>query len=535
MKLSTKYLILAAILLLSIAGAAIAIYTTANGPWGYSDPMVYISTARSLDRGQGLVYYEADAAFRPITIEPPFYPIALSVIGLFGVNLVVAARWLNILAFVASIFLAGWIFYRYSRAPALGIVASAVMCAFPYMVWMFGSAYSEPLFVLTFLAGGWGLLAYLQKEKPAMFVLSALVIGLIPLTRYAGVAMVAAGGASVLLLASGKGWARIKKAVLYTFLASLPILVWLIWIYFSTAHSVGGRSLGLSLSLHGLKMQFQNFRGIFLDTVWKWLPYQSNGAMVSYRLRYLLIGMLLVGLLGLSFLAERRIKKEVTEGASDSGMRIFTFFGLASLLDVGVLILTYIFTHPTIDVDNRMLLPLFVGCVMSFYAAWAVWQAAWFKGWLRLLQVLPWLVAILCVVWYIPLTRKEVTFYHAGDGLTAYHWNRSGLIEAVRALPAKQAVISNDWELMQLWTGRPIYGFWNTFPTKPPFQAGAYGSVASDKVQGVFCNQGAALVVVNDFKSQFQTKISNAINEQSLFKGLSVYGTYADGTIYLCH
>jgi len=41
----------------------IAIYTTPTA-MGYSDPMVYISTARSLDRGQGLVYYEADAAFR---------------------------------------------------------------------------------------------------------------------------------------------------------------------------------------------------------------------------------------------------------------------------------------------------------------------------------------------------------------------------------------------------------------------------------------------------------------------------------------
>src|ERR1035437_3097736 len=133
-KLSAKYLILAAILLVCVAGAAIAIYTTTSGPWGYTDPVVYISTARSLDRGQGLVYYEADAAFRPITIEPPFYPIALSVIGLFKVNLVVAARWLNIMAFIASIFIAGWIFYRYSRVPALGIVASALMCAFPYMV-----------------------------------------------------------------------------------------------------------------------------------------------------------------------------------------------------------------------------------------------------------------------------------------------------------------------------------------------------------------------------------------------------------------
>ena len=161
------------------------------------------------------------------------------------VNLVAAARWLNILAFVASIFIAGWIFYRYSRVPALGIVASALMCAFPYMVWMFGSAYSEPLFVLLFLAGGWGLLAYLQKEKPALLLLSALLIGLIPATRYAGIAMVLAGGGSVLLLASGKTWsAHQESRILFTCLASLPILLWLIWIYFSTAHSVGGRSLG---------------------------------------------------------------------------------------------------------------------------------------------------------------------------------------------------------------------------------------------------------------------------------------------------
>ena len=198
------------------------------------------------------------------------------------------------------------------------------------------------------------------------------------------------------------------------------------------------------------------------------------------------------------------------------------------------MILTYLFTHPTIDVDNRMLLPLFVGSVMSFYAAWAVWQAAWFKGKLRLLQALPWLIAVLCVAWYFPQTRDEVKFYHAGDGLTAYHWNRSDIIQAVRALPAGQAVISNDWELLELWTGRPIYGFWNTFPSKPPIQATAYGSVPGDPVQAVFCQQGAALVIVNDFPGQFQTQVGKAYDYQSLFAGLPVYGTYADGKIYLC-
>jgi len=407
------------------------------------------------------------------------------------------------------------------------------MCTFPYMVWMFSSAYSEPLFVLMFLSGGWGLLAYLQNEKPALLVLSALLIGLVPATRYAGIAMVMAGWASVLLLASGKTWARIWKASLFTCLASLPILIWLVWIYFSTSHSVGGRAL--DLGLHGLSAQFQDFRGIFMDTVWKWVPFQSHGALLSYRLRFFLMGVLLVGLLGLCIMAVHRIKKEPTEGATDSGIRIFSFFGLSSLLFVGILILTYLFTHPTIDVDNRMLLPLFVGSVMSFYAAWAVWQAAWFRGRLRVLQILPWLISLVCIAWYVPQTRDQVNQFHAGDGLTAYHWNRADIIQAVRALPAEQPVISNDWELLELWTGRPIHGFWNTFPAKPPIQASAYGSVAVDPVQAIFCQQGAALVIVNDFRGQFQTQVGKTYDDQALFKGLPSYGTYTDGKIYLCH
>ncbi len=153
-KFSTRYLILSIIILLSIVGGVIAIYASANGPWGYTDPVQYISVARSLDRGQGLTYYEGNGKLTPDFIHPPLYSLVLSLFGLFGANLVAASRWLNVCAFIASIFIAGWIFYRYSRVPALGIIASALMCAFPNMLIMFASSYSEPLFVLSILAGG---------------------------------------------------------------------------------------------------------------------------------------------------------------------------------------------------------------------------------------------------------------------------------------------------------------------------------------------------------------------------------------------
>jgi hypothetical protein len=153
-----------------------------------------------------------------------------------------------------------------------------------------------------------------------------------------------------------------------------------------------------------------------------------------------------------------------------------------------------------------------------------------------LLRVLPWLIAVLCVYWYYPQTRDNVDFFHAGDGLTDYRWNRSGIIQAVRALPAEKPVISNDWELIQLWTGRPVYGFWNSFPSKQPIQTTAYGTVTADPVQSVFCEQGAVLVIFVDFPAQFQSHVGETYLHQvpPLFANLSVYGTYPDGNIYLC-
>jgi 4-amino-4-deoxy-L-arabinose transferase-like glycosyltransferase len=536
-KFPTSILFLLAIVLISLIGGVIAIYTTANGPWGYTDPVAYISTARSLANGQGLGYFEAGAAFKLFTIQPPFYPIVLSILGLFKVNLVGGARWLNIFAFVASIFIAGWIFFRFTRTPALGIIASALMCAFPYMVVMFSSAYSEPLFIFLFLSSGWGLLAYLQKEKWFILLISAFLVGLIPVTRYAGIAMILAACLSVFFFTSGEAWLRLKKAILYGIIASLPILIWLVWVYFSTSHSIGGRSLEASWG--GLAAQFQAFRGIFMDTVWKWVPFQTHQTLLRYSVRFVLMGVGLVIVFVLSIFAERRLRKDSAEDVDRSGIRIFTFFGLSSLIFVAVLIATYLFTFPTIDIDNRMLLPFYVSSVMCLLGGIAVWQSAWFKGRMRILQVLPWLVAVICVVWYFPQTRNEIEFYHPGEvngGLTAYHWDQSGVIQAVRALPSIQPVISNDWELLLLWTGRPIYGFWNTFPSEPPLQTTAYGTDPRDSTQSVFCTQGAALVIFNDFPSQSKNQVgeSNADQLLKLFDGLTTYGIYPDGMIYLC-
>jgi hypothetical protein len=533
-KFSTKHLVLAVIILLSLLGGILDIYATAKGPWGYNDPVEYIATAHSLDAGQGLGYVQGNGRFSPIKIHPPFYSLVLAAIGLFKANLIVASRWLNIIAFVACIFMAGWIFYRYSRAPALGILTSALLLAFPNMIWMFSSAYSEPLFIFLIVSGGLCLVAYLHKERLSLFITSALLIGLIPATRYAGIAMVASAAITVFLLSSGKTGIRFRKAVLFGLLAGLPVLAWLIWIYFSSAHSLGGRSLGLNWN--GLADQFRTFRGLFIDTVGRWVPFQNTKLALTYRFRFLLAGAGLGGILALSTWAILRLRKKASSGENRPDLSIFAYFGLSAFFFVAVLLVTYLFTRPKIDIDNRMLLPLFVCCVMTLYGAFTLWQAAWSNGWKIVFLILAWLVAAACLVWYIPKAQDMLTFYHKGDGLTAYHWGHSKIIQAVSALPDEQPVISNDWQLLLLWTGRPIYGTWVSFPTTSPIQSTSYGTLQSDRAQVLFCSQGAALVVFNDFSSQFPSKLGKISGEQvkRLFEGLKVFGTYPDGIIYLC-
>jgi len=523
------------IILLSITGAGIAIYSSANGPWGYTDPVVYISTAHSILHGQGVGYYEGNAQFIPLTWFPPFYSVVLSVTGLTGINLVAVARWLNILSFAASIFIAGWIFLRFSRVPVMGVIASALMCAFPHMLEMFSSSYSDPLFILLYLSSGFCLLLYLKNEKPALFALSAVVLGLIPFTRYAGIAMLASGSLSTFFLTSGKMWSRIKKVTLFALIGSLPTLLWFIRVYFVNNHSVGGRDLGINWGI--LAVKFQLFRGTFMDTVWKWIPFQSSTTPLPYSVRFVLMGIGLITILVLSFLAKRQIYKNTEESDQKSDTSVFVYFGLSSLTYLAFLIVSYLFILPTIAIDNRTLLPLFVGIVMGLLGAFALWQTAWFRERKRLLQILSWLVGILCVYWYLPQVREKAEFYHQGDGLTAYHWNRSEVIQAVRSLPTDTPVISNDWELVLLWTQRPIFGFWNTFPSDLPDQITSYGSNPGDHVQSIFCDQGAALVIFNDFPTQFIDNIGETapIKISELFAGLSIYGTFPDGTIYFCH
>ena len=66
-KASTCHIVLVIVGLLSILGGAAAVYSTAKGPWGYSDSVAYIVSARNLLKGIGLGYYYPLRSLKSLT------------------------------------------------------------------------------------------------------------------------------------------------------------------------------------------------------------------------------------------------------------------------------------------------------------------------------------------------------------------------------------------------------------------------------------------------------------------------------------
>ena len=191
---------------------------------------------------------EADGSFRLLPYTPPFYPLALSGVGLLVKDMVAGARWLNILLFGATIVLIGWFFYRATARPWLAAILSGVLATSPVILGVQVWAMSESIFLFLGFAGLFALLGYFDRPRKRILVASAVLCGLAFLTRYIGVAFVGTGVLALLLLtraADGqvqvgltvKGLrGKFQAAFWFGLIAVLPTLIWLVIDYVADRH-----------------------------------------------------------------------------------------------------------------------------------------------------------------------------------------------------------------------------------------------------------------------------------------------------------
>jgi 4-amino-4-deoxy-L-arabinose transferase-like glycosyltransferase len=515
--------------LLSLFGAWIIFYGTALSPWGGADSVEYLVSARNMVRGIGIGYFSPTGIFYWISLHPPFYSIMLGAVSLLGPDQIDAARWLNIVLFALIIVMAGMLFWRHSSSPALALLAGLLIMAFPQMLVMTTAAMSEPLFIFFCILHGLLLILYFRGGRIRFLLLAALAAGLASVARYIGISLIGAGAVSVFLFYRGKWFGRFKQSILYFVLACLPLAAWFGWSYFGANHSVAGRT---SLGLNGILDRLQPFRLAMVGTLWGWMPLQDKLAHIPYReqLGFLVVVLLLAAVLTIFAYRRSAHRKGLQDTRGD--LYILGIFGIFSLAYIGFLAFTTAFTSLPPDIDDRMLLPLYVINVIALLAAFSFWGQSWLsnrQGWLK---VVPWLIAALFLFQYAPESAAFISGQHVDPGLRA--WENNAIVEAVQQLPKDTPVISTRPNILLLWTDRPAYPL--TMDFSPAFlsQSGPYGSDPQDPLQKVFSQNGAALVDFNDLSPQFIQKYGkdSAGRLDLLIKGLVVYRQTPDATIY---
>ncbi len=158
---------------------------------------------------------------------PPLFPLTLAFAGLFGLDAVEAAGYVNAAAFGLTVFAtAMWLRSRV-RSRFLVVWTGCVCALAPPLTYFAAEAMTEALFILFVALSLFALDRFLESGKALPFYLGASCAALASASRYPGIVL-AAAAAPLLLLRSGAALpARARNAAVFAAAAAAPICLWL--------------------------------------------------------------------------------------------------------------------------------------------------------------------------------------------------------------------------------------------------------------------------------------------------------------------
>lgn len=176
---------------LALIGIALVLYATPEGLGLSDDSIAYVAGARSILAGHG--YREAWLASNgPVTHFPPAFPDVLAFLGLFGLDPLRGARFLNAVLFGLNILLGGILGWRMTKSLPAGLAVGGLFLLNDSLLRVHAVAMSEPLFIFLSLLSFWMFDLYLERDQHWLWLLAGgTLTGMAYLTRYAGLALLA--------------------------------------------------------------------------------------------------------------------------------------------------------------------------------------------------------------------------------------------------------------------------------------------------------------------------------------------------------
>lgn len=222
--------------------AALGLLAATTGGIGiYPDSVMYIMMARSLLQGRGWTLEGI-----PVEVFPPLYPSLLALTGLFGTDPVSGARCLQAAIWAVNLFWIGCLTYRFSGKSLTAALFASILALGAVDLFAYHTvALSDGAFLLFFLPALLAIDRYLEGGSMGYLVCSALLTALAAVTRYAGIAAIAAGVLVILYLGRKPLRSRFVHALTFGLMSFAPAGLWML------RNMQYQHPMGRSFDLHG--------------------------------------------------------------------------------------------------------------------------------------------------------------------------------------------------------------------------------------------------------------------------------------------
>ena len=511
-----------AVIVLAVAGLAVQLTGTAR--WGIgvsSDSVAYADVASNLLGGRGMTsVFIGDGQPTAMTHWTPMFPALLSLLGLFGLDPLNAARWLNAFLFAANIAVVGLITGRCTRSTWAAVLGSVLMLGAFCMLLVHFMAWTEPLFIFLGFSGLALLAAHLERPRTGLLIGSSVFLSLAFLTRYQGAALVATGLVAVALAGRKTRRGRALDAFILAAVSMLPMATWM-----ARSILVPGTPSVRTVAFHPIT---PDDVASGLSTISRWFV---PARLLPGSAAHVLVGAAVLSTVAILLLVRIRLLRQAAGHGHSSPLlreRGATPCLLAGfVVATGVLIVvSRSFLDPLVRPDDRLLSSVYAACVVLIL--WLGWPATRSPGRppaVRIGAVI--LCAVIAGATVVRGARWVAAFHVEGKGYSGRTWTQSETLRQISDLPPRFSVYTNAPAAVFLLTDRAV----RTLPARLRPGTGAddpdYGSRLAYMEKQIAGDQ-AVLVY-------FRTESRNwDPSEEELRERLPLrpIATAADGVIY---
>jgi hypothetical protein len=266
------------LVVVGLVGATIIIFLINHYNAGVSpDSVVYISVARNLAAGNGFVAFDGT----PFVQQPPLYPILLaSTKFILSIDPATSAGYLNALMFCLTVYLSGYFLLRHVKSLPLVIIGTTFVLISSALMQNSLMVLSETLFITLVLLSMTFFHRYLTRKNLTNLILFSFSAGLVCITRYTGIVIIITGLCFIILSEHRNKAERIQQSLIFLFISSTPLCVWLVRDFILSRTLVGQRGTS-SFTLS------QNLKLFYCTTLQWYLP--LNAVSTGFILIFVII------------------------------------------------------------------------------------------------------------------------------------------------------------------------------------------------------------------------------------------------------